>query len=317
MTPRVSIVIPSWRGAELLARHLPAVVEQARNIDGGAEVLVVDDGSDRDGGRLETEAFGLPVHFIAAPVHRGFANTANHGAREARGEVLILWNNDMHPKQWCLSLLIDALHARPDCFAVVPRIELPDTHTESATRLVWKNTSLHAECVDTATAAIDPRPVAWPCGGAMACLRERFVALGGFSLRYEPFYWEDVDLGLRAWVRGFASLEIPTAHASHDHQATVGNHYGPSEIEQIANRNRRLFTLTHTRGNRFVRAWAKALAATFAPGPGRAEMREVFRRWAIDEPPERRFTNSSATRARAREIVKRIGEAGDAGWPSA
>ena len=41
----VSVVIPHWNGADLLAANLPSVIEVSRRHPVPAEVIVVDDGS--------------------------------------------------------------------------------------------------------------------------------------------------------------------------------------------------------------------------------------------------------------------------------
>ena len=44
--PRLSAIVPTWTGGEVLGRSLPAVAAVAAAFPGGAEVLVVDDNSD-------------------------------------------------------------------------------------------------------------------------------------------------------------------------------------------------------------------------------------------------------------------------------
>ena len=39
---------------------------------------------------------------------------------------------------------------------------------------------------------------------------------------YAPFFWEDVDLGYRAWRRGLASVHVPDAVCHHEGSATIG-----------------------------------------------------------------------------------------------
>jgi len=46
-------------------------------------------------------------------------------------------------------------------------------------------------------------------------------ALGGFDEAYSPFYWEDVDLGYRAWKRGWRTLYEPRSVVYHQHSASI------------------------------------------------------------------------------------------------
>jgi GT2 family glycosyltransferase len=292
--PELSVVVPSWRGAALLARVLPSLIADVARTGLCAEILVVDDASDRDAGAEVVAQLGAPLRFLPAPAHAGFAATANHGAAAARGSLLALWNNDMEPEPGCLATLLAALG--DETFAVVPRIEIPDGRAESATRLRWVDATLHAHSLDTPSTATAPRPVAWPCGGAMLCRRERFLALEGFSTGFAPFYWEDVDLGWRAWQRGWASIEIPTARARHGYKATIAAHFDEAEVERVFARNRLRFTLMHTHGLLRVRA----LLAHFA-----RRMR------GCDETFPRRLSFGDRRRSPLSSVVK----AGPDGWP--
>ena len=53
------------------------------------------------------------------------------------------------------------------------------------------------------------------------------------SLPYDPFYWEDVDLGLRAWQRGYESLYCPASRALHLHRVTVNRYFAPDEVRRM------------------------------------------------------------------------------------
>lgn len=65
------------------------------------------------------------------------------------------------------------------------------------------------------------------------------------SLPFDPFYWEDVDLGLRAWQRGYESLYCPDSRALHLHRVTVKRYYPEAEVERIFERNRLQLQLRH------------------------------------------------------------------------
>ena len=58
-------------------------------------------------------------------------------------------------------------------------------------------------------------PTLFPTGGAMSVSRDRFLAMGGFDELYYPAYWEDVDLGYRAWKNGFVNLFQPESVMYH------------------------------------------------------------------------------------------------------
>jgi GT2 family glycosyltransferase len=64
-------------------------------------------------------------------------------------------------------------------------------------------------------------PIAYAGGGASAYDRNKLLALGGFDEKiFEPIYIEDVDLGYRAWKRGWPSLFAPKSVVHHKHRST-------------------------------------------------------------------------------------------------
>jgi len=262
--PCLSVIVPTWNGSEVLRRNLTAVAVEAARFPGGAEVLVVDDASDEpeDATGRVVAGSGPVARLVRETVHRGFGGTCNAGAAEAAGELLLFLNNDMRPLPGCLAALAGALDARPDVFAVVPVVDnREEGFFESAVRLrLFRGVF---DVVQPGRAGEPPpepgetRPVAFPCGGAFLTRRSSFLALGGFVGGYAPFYWEDVDLGWRAWCGGSGCYQVGAARVLHEHAATIGARYGRAEVAALYERNRLLFTWTHLAG---LGAWAAHLA---------------------------------------------------------
>ena len=79
----------------------------------------------------------------------------------------------------------------------------------------------------------------------------RYVAQ---SRCYDPFYWEDIEWGLRARRDGYSVLLCPSSHAFHRHRATTTRFYSADEINRIVARNRMLFD-ARNRATPFGREW--------------------------------------------------------------
>lgn len=258
---RLSVIIPSRNGGALLARHLPEIVRQAAALPGGAEVLIVDDLSDHAGDDTVAvvAAAGPIAQLLRSNIHRGFAGTCNLGAQQARGEFLLFLNNDMRLEQDCLQRLVALLTVRQDLFAISPTIvNAAQRFVESTTRFVWRRGAIDilfpGREGDPGPGADRERSVAYACGGAMLCRRETFIKLGEFCELLAPFYWEDAELGMRAWAAGLGSLETGAAHATHDHAQTIGARYSPREVRVIYERNRLLLIWLHLDGGAL---WAR------------------------------------------------------------
>jgi GT2 family glycosyltransferase len=235
----VSIVIPTFEGRDLLARHLPSVLDAAARV--AAEVIVVDDGS-RDGTADLLRARFPSVRVLAEPENRGFSATMNRGVRAAGGDVVLSLNNDVEASSDLLPPLLRHFED-PACFAVAPRMLVgAGTVNESLIRGAFRRGTLELQRAQAPPAGT-PAPVAILCalGAAVAFSREKFVALGGFDLLFSPFNGEDLDLSYRAWKRGWRVSWEPASTVRHEHRATIGRLYPTAFIRQTQERARLLF----------------------------------------------------------------------------
>ncbi len=321
-TPRLSVVIPSWNSSATVACHLPAVVSEAEGLVGGAELIVVDDGGD-DGERLAALAVGAGARLVRRSHNGGFAAACNSGAAAAAGTYMLFLNSDVHVEDGCLDGLLAVLEARSDVFGVTPVIiNLPGQFAESTVRL-----RLHHGVFD----ALQPgrqglappapgelRRVAYPCGGALACRRAEFLALGGFPPLLVPFYWEDAGLGWTARRAGREVLEVGAARVLHDHAATIGARVAPAAVRAIYERNRLLFTWVHLAG---LGPWLRHLAwlgprwltAVVRRDPAARGLPSALCRLGAVRRERRRLT---PTRPRAAALVAEVIRSGRGGWPA-
>jgi GT2 family glycosyltransferase len=240
--PSASVVIPNWNGEAFLLRcvssALQAVREHRRATGQGAEVLVVDDAStDRSVELVQRDCPG--ARLVRRAVNGGFAEAVNEGAREARGEILVLLNSDMAVRPDFLTRLLAPL-ADPAVFAV------------SAKTLEWSggtpnhlNMTARLERGQITLEYSDPPErcdTLFLNGGAAALRREVFLAAGGFPALYRPGYWEDYDLSLRAVKAGWRIVFEPRALAHHLGKASLTARLGDDALRRVIDRNRLLFT---------------------------------------------------------------------------
>jgi GT2 family glycosyltransferase len=322
---RLSVIIPSRDGGELLRRHLPGVVSQARALPGGADVVVVDDGSDtgRDDTADAVRAVGAPARVLRLEASRGFAAACNAGAAITGGETLVFLNNDVALEAGCLAEVARALANDPALFGATPVLfNVEEGFAESDIRVRFRHGvfDLHFPGREGASplAAGTQRPVASGCAAALACRREAFAALGGFSELYAPFYWEDVDLGWRARRAGMFVVEVGDARARHEHARTIGARHDRRQIRTIYERNRLLFTWRHLAG---ARAWLahlgwlplRLVGGLVSGTPTARALPGALARLGAVALLRRR---ERATAARAHELLRQVRRCGAAGWPS-
>ncbi len=93
---RLSIVIPAFNEARRLPAYLPAVAAFAATVEGGGEVLVVDDGSQDDTvAYVRAVAEANPgVRLLQLASNTGKGGAVRHGLAAARGELMLFTDAD-------------------------------------------------------------------------------------------------------------------------------------------------------------------------------------------------------------------------------
>ena len=115
----------------------------------------------------------------------------------------------------------------------------------------------------------EPVPILYAGGASSVFHRARYEALGGLDTLYHPFYWEDIELGYRAWRVGWRSVFEPRASVFHRRRATIGPRFGDDYANQTFLKNVLLFVLKNVRDRRLLSqhfAYVCALAGEGAAG---------------------------------------------------
>jgi GT2 family glycosyltransferase len=250
----VSVVVPNWNGADLLARNLPAALVAVRAHSARAELIVVDDGSTDDSRTVVKRLGG--IRLVPHERNRGFGAACMTGVLAAQHELVFLLNSDARLERDTLAPLGRAFDA-PDTFAASPLVLDGDGAVSDVTLNVpylRRGRIRYRADTRNALAAAAPPALPWftffPSGGAVLVHRERFLALGGFDPLFHPFYYEDVDLGLRAWRRGWTCVVVPEGRVTHVDGSTIKRSFSPYRVAVIRKRNRVLFHCKNLTGTR-------------------------------------------------------------------
>ncbi len=259
-----SVVIPSWNGRELLEKYLPPLI-QALAFHPDNEIVLVDNGSTDGTAPLVRERFPT-VRVLELERNLGFGGGANAGVRHARNDVVVLLNNDMRVDPGFLPPLLEAF-ADPAVFAVSCQIFFGDPNKlreeTGLTEGMWRHGGLHVRH-RTDPAIQDLYPCFYGGGGSCAFDRRKFLELGGFDPLFEPFYYEDTDLGYQAWKRGWKVFYQPRSIVYHEHRGTIGRCFSPAHIERVIKKNRLLWSWKNIHewprlAGHFLQSYAAAL----------------------------------------------------------
>jgi GT2 family glycosyltransferase/glycosyltransferase involved in cell wall biosynthesis len=232
-----SIVIPNWNGKDLLERFLPTVLAACSS---GDEVIVVDNASSSSDGSAEFVERSFPqVRLLRVERNLGFGGGSNAGIRAATHRIAVLLNNDMRATPDFLAPLL-AGFTDDAVFAVSAQLFFsdPERRREETGLTAGSFEKGFIRVRHVADSQIDRLyPIFYAGGGSTAYDREKFLALGGFDLLFEPFYLEDTDLSFNAWRRGWKVLYQPASRLYHEHRATIGKRYSPESILAYLQKN--------------------------------------------------------------------------------
>jgi GT2 family glycosyltransferase len=225
--PLVSIVIPTKDAPQHIARCLDSIID--RTTYPRFEVIVVDNGT--------TDPSALhairkhPVEVVPYAERFNFSVANNRGVERARGEIVVLLNNDTEviDPDW-LESLVAHLQA-PGVGAVGPVLLYPDRSVQHAGVVIgFRGTADHvmrgfpADADGYAGSLSCTREVSAVTGACLALRRADYLALGGLVDLYAVAY-QDVDLCLRMREMGRRILCVACARLFHHEGATRGKSY--------------------------------------------------------------------------------------------
>ncbi len=233
--PPIAAVIPTWNGL----RYLPACLSALRAQLGPGDEIVLVDNRSRDGAGAWARRHAPDVRVLDMPANLGFAGGTAAGIAAARGELLLLINDDALAEPGCVEALWAALRDAPGAGAaagVLTFSRRPDT-VASAGILFRRDgvaTDLHLG-LPVAELPPAPAPVFGASGGLALLRRELLDDVGGLEPAFFS-YLEDADLAWRARLRGWGCVLAPGARARHVYSATAGQ--GSPFKQRLLGRNR-------------------------------------------------------------------------------
>jgi GT2 family glycosyltransferase len=225
---KVSIVIPNWNGAQKLKKNLPFVLK-VKGID---EIIVADDGSTDDSIRLLEEEFP-EVKLVKRNSQGGFSTNVNSGFKKASGELIFLLNSDAVPEKDTIGKVLRHFENK----------EVFSVGFNTGGNWSWGQfKDGFFEHYMTNQKVTTVHETLWASGGSGLFRKSIWDELGGLDTLMDPFYWEDVDIGYRAWKRGYINLWDPDAKVEHYKQTgVIEENYKKSYIEKISQRNQLIF----------------------------------------------------------------------------
>ena len=221
---KVSLVILNWNGKRFLKECLDSVFSQSYK---DFEVILVDNGS--TDGSVEFVKKNYPkVKVIENEKNLGFAEGNNIGIRAAKGEYIVLLNNDTKADKDFLKELVkcaEESRGRVGCIAAKMLFYSNPEKINSAGMFALKDGAGRDRGVFEGDSPKWNRKeeIFGACAGAALYTRKALddVAVNGEFFDSSFFaYFEDTDLAYRLRLRGWKTIYCPSAVVLHHGKGT-------------------------------------------------------------------------------------------------
>jgi GT2 family glycosyltransferase len=221
---KASIIVLSWNGMKYLEDCLSAALEQAYP---DFELIVVDNAS--TDGSAEFVAVDFPqVRLVRNERNLGFAGGNNVGLRAAKGDMLVLLNQDTVVQPGWLMALAETLQDSSVGIAGSKILDFDRKALSHAGGRLLEPTliGVHIGAGEWDEGQYDePADVKYVTGAAMATRRDVIDRVGLLDESFFPAYYEDVDWCLRVAAAGFKIRYCPRATVWHDESSSTRNHW--------------------------------------------------------------------------------------------
>lgn len=223
---RSTIVIPNYNGINYIEKCL-------RSLEGEpAHIIVVDDGS-TDGSRQIVQEKFPQIELICLEQNCGFCKAVNTGIANSKTTYVILLNNDTEVKKGFVEALERPMEKHPEIFsgsAQMRNLRRPgfiDDAGDYYCALGWafaRGKDKPAQDYQSGCRIFAS------CGGAAIYRRKVFDEIGYMDENHFA-YLEDIDLGYRARIHGYANLYIPEAVVHHAGSGASGSRYNRFKVD--------------------------------------------------------------------------------------
>jgi GT2 family glycosyltransferase/glycosyltransferase involved in cell wall biosynthesis len=238
--PEISVLLVLFNRAELTLACLRALAE---NHSERMEIIIVDNNSRDETTLLLDRLRG--VRIIRNAENRNFLLAVNQAAKEARGDYVLLLNNDAQVLPGTLHCALKTIRSAPDIGAVGARLILLDGTLQEAGSIIWRDGS----CLGYgrgdnpfAPMYMFRRNVDYCSGAFLLTPRRIWEELGGFDERFKPAYYDETDYCTRLWERQLRVVYEPNAVLLHYEFASSRS---VSDATDLHREHQRVFVARH------------------------------------------------------------------------
>ncbi len=234
--PLVSILILNRNGVNHLKRLLKDFSEKTNYSN--YEIIIVDNASDDESIEFLNSLTDLPITILVNDVNVSFAKGNNDAAKQAKGEYILLLNNDMEPTYGWLNEMMGTIIYNENVGVVGAKLIYPyisdkdtthysftiqhsgDIFREKNEICVYKAHNKNKYFEDIFNESIsNNEKCLLVTGAALLTKKSIYQELGGLDENYWYGY-EDVDYNLRIYQAGYDTVFASAALLFHHESAT-------------------------------------------------------------------------------------------------
>jgi len=234
MSLQVSVIIPTYNGVGKILNALKALESQQEAV---FEVIVVVDGSlDNTVEILQKQNFDFLNFRIIEQENRGRSGSRNRGAKEAAGDLLIFFDDDMRPIPECITLHLQHHQTRSGNIIV-------GTQTEERSQVKTDIQQYKAHLTRKwekqlkVNNGLIPKEKPFLTAANFSISKDLFWQLGGFDENLTDA--EDFDLAVRASQMHISIYFVHEAIAWHDDFITCRSYIKRQRQYRTANQSLR------------------------------------------------------------------------------
>lgn len=246
--PIISIVIPVFNQPLYTYSCLKSIA--GNTVDPPYEVIVVDDCSDPE--TMEMLRMVENIRVLRNETNLGFIKSCNRGAGEAKGQYLVILNNDTIVTEGWLQALLKTFEIDSKTGLVGCKLIYPDGQLQEAGGIFWKDGYAwnYGKLDDQNKPAYNYlREVDYCSGACLMIPRQLFHDAGMFDEGYAPAYYEDANLAFKVREMGRKVYYQPGAVVVHFEGVTSGT--------SVSHGVKRYQKINH---NKFYQRWKSVLA---------------------------------------------------------
>jgi GT2 family glycosyltransferase len=283
MKKSVSVIIPTYNGKELLMKYLPKCEHalQKSSLISDYEIIIVDDCSNDDTLTFLNKSYSHVIK-LKNSSNSGFSKTINKGIRHSKMELALLLNNDIELPEDYFDKTIPFFNEQDHLFGISTEIRdiKGEKVLEGAKIALRKHGMLHyQDCLHKENCS-----TLYLCGGNALIDNQKLKELEGFNELFSPFYFEDFDLSLRAWRKGWTSLYTNQTFCKHCHSTTIFKENRKADVERVFLRNKILLNYLNNNTSNNIKMFSyllsKLLLGYIAPTKSKMSYRNAIKDFA-------------------------------------